>query len=81
MAEDGVVYKRAGPVLLKQEKSEAVMAVDGRLEFIEKEMYVLSSLRKYARRLHECRKRIEKQISDIQSKSDGLRSQVCKQRW
>jgi prefoldin beta subunit len=27
-----------GPVLLKQEKTEAVMAVDGRLEFIENEM-------------------------------------------
>lgn len=28
-----------GPVLLKQDKTEAVMAVNGRLEFIEKEMY------------------------------------------
>jgi hypothetical protein len=27
-----------GPVLLKQDKTEAVMAVDGRLEFIDKEM-------------------------------------------
>lgn len=41
MAEDGVVYKLVGPVLLKQDKTEAVMAVDGRLEFIDKEMYVL----------------------------------------
>lgn len=41
MAEDGVVYKLVGPVLLKQDKSEAVMAVDGRLEFIENEMYIL----------------------------------------
>lgn len=31
-----------GPILLKQERSEAVLAVDGRLEFIEKEMYVES---------------------------------------
>lgn len=30
-----------GPVLLKQEKTEAVMAVDGRLEFIENEMWGL----------------------------------------
>jgi hypothetical protein len=29
--------------LLKQERSEAVLAVDGRLEFIEKEMFVESS--------------------------------------
>ncbi|KAJ5095601.1 prefoldin subunit 6 [Penicillium alfredii] len=32
------VYKLVGPVLLKQDKSEAVMAVNGRLEFIEKEI-------------------------------------------
>jgi hypothetical protein len=30
-------------VLLKQEKAEAKMAVDGRLEFIEKEMCVALS--------------------------------------
>jgi prefoldin beta subunit len=36
--EDANIYKLVGPVLLKQEKSEAVMAVDGRLEFIENEM-------------------------------------------
>jgi len=27
-----------GPVLLKQDKAEAVMAVDGRLQYIEKEI-------------------------------------------
>ncbi|KAJ5239589.1 prefoldin subunit 6 [Penicillium chermesinum] len=32
------IYKLVGPVLLKQEKSDAVMAVNGRLEFIEKEI-------------------------------------------
>ncbi|KAH0559565.1 hypothetical protein GP486_003919 [Trichoglossum hirsutum] len=32
------IYKLVGPVLLKQDKTEAVMAVDARLEFIEKEM-------------------------------------------
>ncbi|KAL2057769.1 hypothetical protein ABVK25_002153 [Lepraria finkii] len=32
------IYKLVGPVLLKQERSEAVMAVEGRLEFIEKEI-------------------------------------------
>lgn len=41
--DDSKIYKLVGPVLLKQEKSEAVMAVDGRLEFIEKEMFVLLS--------------------------------------
>ncbi|KAF2835794.1 putative prefoldin subunit 6 [Patellaria atrata CBS 101060] len=38
LPEDADVYKLVGPVLLKQEKSEAVLAVDGRLEFIEKEI-------------------------------------------
>ncbi|KAJ5390132.1 prefoldin subunit 6 [Penicillium cataractarum] len=32
------IYKLIGPVLLKQDKTEAVMAVSGRLEFIEKEI-------------------------------------------
>lgn len=32
------IYKLVGPVLLKQEKAEATMAVNGRLEFIEKEI-------------------------------------------
>ncbi|GKZ23130.1 hypothetical protein AbraIFM66951_000037 [Aspergillus brasiliensis] len=32
------IYKLIGPVLLKQEKTEALMAVNGRLEFIEKEI-------------------------------------------
>ena len=34
------IYKLIGPVLLKQEKTEATMAVNSRLEFIEKEMLV-----------------------------------------
>ena len=37
----GKIYKVVGPVLLAQDKSEAIMAVQARLEFIEKEMYVL----------------------------------------
>ncbi|KAM5447650.1 Prefoldin subunit 6 [Microsporum audouinii] len=36
--EDANIYKLVGPVLLKQDKTEAVMAVDGRLDFIEKEI-------------------------------------------
>ena len=43
------VYKLVGSILLKQDKSEAVMAVNGRLDFIEKEMYVLGAyFRAYA---------------------------------
>jgi len=38
LKDDANIYKLVGPVLLKQDKTEAVMAVDGRLEFIENEM-------------------------------------------
>lgn len=40
LPETSNIYKLVGPVLLKQERGEAVLAVDGRLEFIEKEMWV-----------------------------------------
>lgn len=40
LSEDAGIYKLVGPVLLKQDRSEAVMAVDQRLEFIDKEMSV-----------------------------------------
>lgn len=42
--DESSVYKLVGPVLLKQDKNEAVMAVNGRLEFIEKEMLVLAGI-------------------------------------
>ena len=32
------IYKLVGPILLKQERSDAISAVNGRLEFIEKEI-------------------------------------------
>jgi chaperonin cofactor prefoldin len=38
--DESKIYKLVGPVLLKQDKSEATMAVNSRLEFIEKEMSV-----------------------------------------
>lgn len=34
------IYKMLGPVLLKQDATEAGMAVDGRLEYIGKELCV-----------------------------------------
>ncbi|KAF8857074.1 Prefoldin beta-like protein [Acephala macrosclerotiorum] len=57
--DDANIYKLVGPVLLKQDKTEAVMAVSGRLEFIENEI-----------------KRVEKQIKDVQDKSDALRTEI-----
>ncbi|CAL8577989.1 Prefoldin subunit 6 [Xanthoria parietina] len=38
LSDDSTIYKLIGPVLLKQEKTEAESAVDGRLDFIEKEI-------------------------------------------
>lgn len=38
LKDDANIYKMVGPVLLKQDKTEAVMAVDGRLQYIEKEV-------------------------------------------
>ncbi|OAP65511.1 hypothetical protein AYL99_01483 [Fonsecaea erecta] len=38
LPEDAGIYKLVGPVLLKQDKTEAVNAVDGRLDFITKEI-------------------------------------------
>ena len=48
LAEDANIYKLVGPVLLKQETSEAKSTVEGRLDFIDKEMSV-SILREYCR--------------------------------
>jgi len=42
LANDANIYKLVGPVLFKQDRTEAVIGVDGRLEFIEKEMCVFS---------------------------------------
>jgi chaperonin cofactor prefoldin len=39
LADDANIYKLVGPVLLKQDTSEAKSTVDGRLEYIGGEMY------------------------------------------
>jgi prefoldin beta subunit len=36
--DESAIYKLVGPVLLKQEKAEAVLAVEGRLTYIDKEI-------------------------------------------
>ncbi|RMD41985.1 hypothetical protein DV735_g3138, partial [Chaetothyriales sp. CBS 134920] len=38
LADDAAIYKLVGPVLLKQDKVEAVGAVDARLDYIGKEI-------------------------------------------
>jgi prefoldin beta subunit len=38
LADDAGIYRLVGPVLLKQDKTEAASTVDGRLDFIGKEI-------------------------------------------
>jgi prefoldin beta subunit len=38
LSSDSNIYKLVGPVLLKQDKDDAKRTVDGRLEYIEKEI-------------------------------------------
>lgn len=42
LADDATIYKLVGPVLLKQDTTEAKSTVDGRLSYIEQEMWVLT---------------------------------------
>jgi len=60
LKDDANIYKLVGPVLLKQDKTEAVLAVDSRLQYIEKEI-----------------ERVEKQIAEIQEKSEKKKKEVC----
>ncbi|KAF2144794.1 uncharacterized protein K452DRAFT_285127 [Aplosporella prunicola CBS 121167] len=59
IADDANVYKLVGPVLLKQDKSEAVMAVKGRLEFIEKE------IKRIEDQINEIQEKSEKKKMDV----------------
>ncbi|KAL5380771.1 hypothetical protein DPSP01_007572 [Paraphaeosphaeria sporulosa] len=59
LADDANIYKQIGPVLLKQDKTEAVMSVSARLDFINKEIA-----------------RIEKQIKDVQDKSEKVKMDI-----
>ncbi|RDW86781.1 tubulin-binding prefolding complex subunit YKE2 [Aspergillus mulundensis] len=87
--DDANIFKQIGPVLLKQDKTEALMAVNGRLEFIEKEMYVstIAHLAPTAQKLDGGLKaklllivthsqRIEGQIKENQDKSDKKRTEI-----
>ncbi|KAF2814821.1 Prefoldin beta-like protein [Mytilinidion resinicola] len=57
--DDANIYKQIGPVLLKQDKTEAVMAVDGRLEFIDKE------IKRFEKQIVDIQQRAEKLKAEI----------------
>lgn len=59
LAEDTNIYKLVGPVLLKQDRLEAVLAVDARLEFIEKE------IKRVETQIRGVQERIEKKQMEV----------------
>ncbi|KAI1075159.1 Prefoldin beta-like protein [Whalleya microplaca] len=62
------IYKLVGPVLLKQEKAEADNTVNGRLEFISKE------LGRTEGQIKEIQDRIEKKKGEIIQAQAGLQA-------
>ncbi|KAG5439702.1 hypothetical protein PCK2_000742 [Pneumocystis canis] len=62
-----VIYKLTGPILIKQEKSEAILNVEKRLEYIETEMGRLETqIKKYNKNLEEQKLEIFKLQTQIQ---------------
>ncbi|KAK3690227.1 Prefoldin [Podospora appendiculata] len=59
LKDDETIYKLIGPVLLKQDRSDAESTVNGRLEFIRKEISRLEPL------IEETQTKIEKKKSEI----------------
>src|ERR1700760_2734462 len=57
--DDSNIYKLVGPVLLKQDKTEAVMAVDARLTFIE------SEIQRIERQIEESKGKMEKKQMEV----------------
>ncbi|RYP08582.1 hypothetical protein DL764_001817 [Monosporascus ibericus] len=62
------IYKLVGPVLLKQEKVEAEGTVNGRLEFIGKE------IERTEKQIKEIQDKIEKRKGDIIQAQAGLQA-------
>ncbi|KAH6677404.1 Prefoldin [Halenospora varia] len=75
--EDANIYKLVGPVLLKQEKTEAVLAVDGRLEYIEKEIKrVEKQIKDVEDKSDDVRAQIIQVQSEAQPQGQGPQSQA-----
>ncbi|KAL6149838.1 Prefoldin subunit 6 [Exserohilum turcicum] len=58
------IYKQIGPVLLKQDKTEAVMAVNGRLEFIDKQ---IKDIEKQIKGIQDSSEKIKGEIIQMQT--------------
>ncbi|KAG0633028.1 Prefoldin [Tuber brumale] len=74
LADDAKIYKLVGPVLVKQDKSEAVMNVDKRLEFINSE---IARIEKQITDIQEKQERKKMEIIQVQSQlQQGAQAQV-----
>ncbi|KAH7138028.1 Prefoldin [Dendryphion nanum] len=62
--DEATIYKQIGPVLLKQDKTEAVMAVNSRLEFIDKE---IQRIEKQIQDVQDKSEKVKMEIIQIQS--------------
>jgi len=77
LKDDANIYKLVGPVLLKQDKTEAVLAVDGRLEFIENE------IKRTENQIKETQEKSDKirteiiQIQGLQEQTQGAQPQIA----
>ncbi|EEH36991.1 hypothetical protein PAAG_07409 [Paracoccidioides lutzii Pb01] len=73
LEDDANIYKLVGPILLKQDKRDAVMAVDGRLDFIEME---ISRIEKQINNVQEQRERRKIEIIQLQTKLQQQQQQA-----
>ena len=68
LKDEAGIYKLVGPVLLKQEKAEALSAVDGRLDFIGKEISRTES------RIKELQESAQKKQDDMMQLQQKIQS-------
>jgi prefoldin beta subunit len=76
LEDDANIYKLVGPVLLKQDTTEAKSTVDSRLEYIGGEMWVFSILLAIFYADVVTSKRVEENIKSLQQQSEGKRMEV-----
>jgi prefoldin beta subunit len=68
LADDAKIYKLVGPVLLKQDRTEAVSAVNGRLDYIGKE---IGRSETRIKELQAASNKIQVEMMQIQQKLQG----------
>ncbi|KAH6615842.1 Prefoldin [Chaetomium sp. MPI-SDFR-AT-0129] len=74
LKEGETIYKLVGPVLLKQEKAEAESTVNGRLEFIDKE---ISRLEQHIKELQGKMERKKGEIIQVQTSAQAAAPQAA----